>query len=331
MANVEREQGEGEELFEVRAVDLTKYFPAEKVGLLERISGKKQQFIKAVDHVDVELVRGATTALVGESGSGKTTLGRMLVTLEMPTSGSIYYGKTKLGKDTLKDIRKKVQIVFQNPYESLDPRMSIREIVEEPLVRVPQGERLQRVRAALEAVGLKYEDVYYRKARDLSGGQRQRVAIARAMAANPEFIVLDEPTSALDASIQSQVLNLLVDLRKRYGYTYLFITHNMMVAKYISDFVYIMYAGKVVESGTTEQVFGNPLHPYAQLLMKSVPRIEPGVKLEPMSGEAPSLLNPPSGCRFYPRCPFAMDKCKQVEPPLVNVQGHKVACHLYDK
>ncbi|WP_449461857.1 ATP-binding cassette domain-containing protein [Tardisphaera miroshnichenkoae] len=329
MTSVEKE--EATEEYMVRAVDLTKYFPAEKVGILERLTGKKQRYVRAVDHVDIFLRKGLTTALVGESGSGKTTIGRMLATLETPTSGAIYYGDLALSKQTLPQIRKKVQIVFQNPYESLDPRMSIREIVEEPLVKVKSQEKEKRVREVLSAVGLNYDDIYYRKARDLSGGQRQRVAVARAMAASPEFIVLDEPTSALDASVQSQVLNLLVDLREEFGYTYLFITHNMMVARYISDYMYVMYAGKIVETGKTEEVFENPLHPYTKLLLKSVPHLEPGAKLEPMNGEAPSLLNPPSGCRFNPRCPFAMDKCRVQEPPLVDVQGHKVACHLYDK
>jgi len=329
MTSVEKE--ESTEEFMVRAVDLTKYFPAEKVGLLERLAGKKERYVRAVDHVDMVLRKGLTTALVGESGSGKTTIGRMLATLEAPTSGSVYYGDLTLSKQTLPQIRKKVQIVFQNPYESLDPRMSIREIVEEPLVKVKSQEKENRVKEVLSAVGLNYDDIYYRKARDLSGGQRQRVAVARAMAADPEFIVLDEPTSALDASVQSQVLNLLVDLREEFGYTYLFITHNMMVARYISDYIYVMYAGKIVETGKTEEVFENPLHPYTKLLLKSVPHLEPGARLEPMSGEAPSLLNPPSGCRFNPRCPFATEKCRVKEPPLVDVQGHKVACHLYDK
>jgi len=329
MASVEKEE-EAEE-YMVRALDLTKYFPAEKVGILERLTGKKERYVRAVDHVDIVLKKGLTTALVGESGSGKTTIGRMLATLETPTSGTIYYGNLPLNKETLSQIRRKVQIVFQNPYESLDPRMSIREIVGEPLVKMKSEEKSRRVREVLSAVGLKYEDIYYRKARDLSGGQRQRIAIARAMAASPEFIVLDEPTSALDASVQSQVLNLLVDLRGEFGYTYLFITHNMMVARYISDYIYVMYAGKIAESGPTEEVFENPLHPYTKLLLKSVPHLEPGTKLEPMSGEAPSLLNPPTGCRFHPRCPFATDKCRAEEPPLIDVQGHKVACHLYKK
>jgi len=316
----------------VKAEDIKKYFLAEKSGLLERLAHKRMSYIKAVDGVSVEIPKNRTTALVGESGSGKTTLGRILVTLETPSSGKIYYGGLLVDEKNLKEVRKRMQIVFQNPFESLDPRMSIREIVEEPLFKLSADEKQSRAKAALEAVGLNYNDVYYRKARDLSGGQRQRVAIARAIAPNPEFILLDEPTSALDASVQSQVLNLLVELKKKYNYTYLFITHNILVARYISDWIYVMYAGKIVEAGNTEEVFEKPLHPYTKLLLRSVPRLEPGAKLEPMEGEAPSLLNPPPGCRFSPRCPYAFDRCTKEEPRLVQVSGgaHAVACHLYD-
>ncbi|MDP7974838.1 MAG: ATP-binding cassette domain-containing protein [TACK group archaeon] len=314
----------------VRTESLRRYFAAEKLGLLEKLAGRKQRYIKAVDDVNVVLNKNETTALVGESGSGKTTLGRMLATLDMPTSGKIFYGGVELNEDALEFVRHKVQIVFQNPYESLDPRMSIRQIIEEALTRYGGDDRTGRVKEVLEAVGLNYSDIHYRKARDLSGGQRQRVAVARAMAASPEFIVLDEPTSALDASVQSQVLNLLVQLKKQYGYTYLFITHNMMVARYISDRIYIMYAGKVVEAGLSEEVFTDPFHPYTKLLMESVPSLEPTAKLEAMKGEAPSLLNPPPGCRFSPRCPYAFDRCFKEEPRLHLVGQRLVACHLFE-
>ena len=315
----------------IRAESVKKYFLAEKSGLLERLARKQRSYIKAVDGVTVDVIKNETTALVGESGSGKTTLGRMMVTLETPTEGEIHYDGLSIEKKNLDSVRKRLQIVFQNPYESLDPRMNIKQIIEEPLFRLSAAERLERVKESLEAVGLNYNDIYYRKARDISGGQRQRVAIARAIAPNPEFIMLDEPTSALDASVQSQVLNLLVDLKEKFNYTYLFITHNILVAKYISDEIYVMYAGKIIESGKTEDVFNNPMHPYTKLLLKSVPRLEPGVKLEPMVGEAPSLLNPPSGCRFNPRCPYAFDRCFKEEPPLIEIDGHKVACHLYTR
>ncbi|MGC8631740.1 MAG: ABC transporter ATP-binding protein [Thermoprotei archaeon] len=315
----------------IKAESVKKYFLAEKSGLLERLARKQRSYIKAVDGVTVDVIKNETTALVGESGSGKTTLGRMMVTLETPTEGKIHYDGLSIEKKNLDSVRKRLQIVFQNPYESLDPRMNIKQIIEEPLFRLSAAERLERVKESLEAVGLNYNDIYYRKARDISGGQRQRVAIARAIAPNPEFIMLDEPTSALDASVQSQVLNLLVDLKEKFNYTYLFITHNILVAKYISDEIYVMYAGKIIESGKTEDVFNNPMHPYTKLLLKSVPRLEPGVKLEPMVGEAPSLLNPPSGCRFNPRCPYAFDRCFKEEPPLIEIDGHKVACHLYTR
>jgi len=315
----------------IRAERVKKYFLAEKSGLLERLARKQRSYIKAVDGVTVDVVKNETTALVGESGSGKTTLGRMMVTLEAPTEGEIHYDGLSIEKKNLDNIRKRLQIVFQNPYESLDPRMNIKQIIEEPLFRLSAAERLERVKESLGAVGLNYNDIYYRKARDISGGQRQRVAIARAIAPNPEFIMLDEPTSALDASVQSQVLNLLVDLKEKFNYTYLFITHNILVAKYVSDEIYVMYAGKIIESGKTEDVFNNPMHPYTKLLLKSVPRLEPGVKLEPMVGEAPSLLNPPSGCRFSPRCPYAFDRCFKEEPSLIEIDGHRVACHLYTR
>ncbi len=309
---------------------LTKLFLASKYGILDRLTRAKPLYVRAVDGVNINIKRGSTVVLVGESGSGKTTLGRLLVTIEKPTSGEIYYDGLPLSKN-LKEAREQVQIVYQNPFESLDPRMDISSIVEEPLLGkgISKEERKERVKQSLESVGLDYSYVYFRKAKDLSGGQRQRVALARAVISNPKFIVLDEPTSALDASIQSQVLNLLVDIKGKFGYTYLVITHNMMVTKYIADEVYVMYAGKIIETGSVNIVMKSPMHPYTQLLLKSIPSLE-NRKLEPMVGEPPSLINPPSGCRFNPRCPYAFEKCRVEEPELKEVEtGHWVACHLY--
>ena len=316
----------------IRTSHLQKLFLASKYGLLDRLARRKPLYVRAVDDVNINIKRNKTVVLVGESGSGKTTLGRLLVTLESPTSGEIYYEGVPYSRN-IKKVREQVQIVYQNPFESLDPRMDVSSIVEEPLLYkgLSRAERKEMVIQALESVGLDYSYVYFRKPKDLSGGQRQRVAIARAIISNPRFIVLDEPTSALDASIQSQVLNLLIDLKDRYNYTYLVITHNMAVTRYIADEVYVMYAGKIIEMGSVDAIMKEPLHPYTQLLMKSVPSLE-NRKLEPMVGEPPSLINPPSGCRFHPRCPYAFERCKAEEPELSEVkEGHWVACHLYGK
>lgn len=309
---------------------LTKLFLASKFGILDRITGVKPLYVRAVDGVNIKIKRGQTVTLVGESGSGKTTLGRLLATIEKPTSGEIFYEGIPMSHN-LKIAREHIQIVYQNPFESLDPRMDISAIVEEPLLgkKISKEERKEKVKQALESVGLDYSYVYFRKAKDLSGGQRQRIAVARAIISNPRFIVLDEPTSALDASIQSQVLNLLVDLKVKFGYTYLVITHNMMVTKYIADEVYVMYAGKIIETGNVDIIMKTPKHPYTQLLLKSIPSLE-NRKLEPMVGEPPSLIKPPTGCRFNPRCPYAFDRCRVEEPELKEVEpGHWVACHLY--
>ena len=308
---------------------LKKYFLASNYGLLERMARRKKTFVHAVDSVDIRINRGITVGLVGESGSGKTTLGRMLVTLETPTSGKILFNGMNV-IDNIKKIREMIQIVFQNPYESLDPRISIKEILEEPMLKriSDKGERLRMVKESLQSVGIDYGSYYYRKAKDLSGGQRQRIAVARAIISNPEFIVLDEPTSALDASIQSQVLNLLLNLKKERKYTYLLITHNIAVANYASDFIYIMYAGKIVEGAATETIMESPKHPYTQLLLKSAPSFK-DKNVEAIKGDAPSLINLPKGCRFNPRCPWAFDRCKVEEPQLIEIEpGHWVSCFL---
>jgi peptide/nickel transport system ATP-binding protein len=278
----------------------------------------------------MEIASGEVLALVGESGSGKTTLGRMLATLETVTDGEIYFLDEKVTKKKWKKIRRQVQMVFQNPTDSLDPRMPIKDIVTEPLHRsgASRKNKDEMFGSALDLVGLDAETFAQRRSRDLSGGQRQRVAVARAIISNPRFIVLDEPTSALDASVQAQVLNLLSRIHDELKLTYLFITHNISVARFISDKIAVMYAGKVIEIGPTEEVISNAKHPYTQALLRSVPTIQTQ-EIVPPAGEVPSLVNLPSGCRFHPRCPHVMDICRQQEPPLKKVGEVDAACWLY--
>jgi peptide/nickel transport system ATP-binding protein len=310
---------------------LTKYFEASKMGFFQAlISRTPKVWVKAVDGVDVEIVTGEVLALVGESGSGKSTFGRMLATLEVPTKGDIVFMDEKVSRKSWGKVRKQVQMVFQNPTDSLDPRMPVKDIVTEPLHK--SGATKQNKDAsfatALSLVGLDADTFGQRRIRDLSGGQRQRVAVARAIISNPSFIVLDEPTSALDASVQAQVLNLLARIHDELKLTYLFITHNISVARFISDRIAVMYAGKVVETGPTEEVITNPKHPYTQALLKSVPGLTTH-EVAPPTGEVPSLVNLPTGCRFHPRCPFVMDVCKEKEPPLKRVGDVDAACWLY--
>jgi len=300
---------------------IRKYYASSKIGLLDRLTGKKPLFVKALDDVSITINEGEVLGVLGESGCGKTTLAKILATLEKPTYGELYF----MGKNALKNeefVRKHVSIVFQNPLLSLNPRLTVEELIYEV------NKNKKEVKKLLDLVGLSYDYVKDKYPNELSGGQAQRVAIARALAKNPSLLILDEPTSALDASVQAQILNLLIDLQKELKITYLFITHNISVAKYISDRLMVLYAGKVVEEGSANDIFEKPLHPYTQGLISSVPKF--GVKdLRPPSGEAPSLITPPSGCRFHPRCPFAMQICKVKEPPLLEVEGRKVACWLY--
>jgi oligopeptide/dipeptide ABC transporter ATP-binding protein len=318
-------------LIEVR--NLKKHFPVRK-GLLSRVVGH----VKAVDDVSFAIREGETLGLVGESGCGKTTVGRTLLKLLAPTEGRIHFeGRdvTDLGGRALRDLRRHMQIVFQDPFSSLNPRMTIKAIVEEGLLVHREGnrqERLAKVKSVLQQVGL---DPSYinRYPHEFSGGQRQRIGVARALALNPRFIVLDEPISALDVSIQSQIINLLTELKEKYRLTYLFISHDLSVVEYISDRVAVMYLGEIVESASSGNLYKAPLHPYTQALLSSVPTLDPTTRTKRiiLQGDVPSPINPPSGCRFHPRCPLAMDVCKTDAPRTLDFAGHQVRCHAVEQ
>ncbi len=316
-----------EPLVSVRA--LHKYFPV-RSGVFSRVTAQ----VRAVDNLSFDIRRGETLGLVGESGCGKTTVGRTMLRLIEPTAGQVrILGRDVITTDraSLRDLRREMQIVFQDPYSSLNPRFTIQAILEEGLIVHGQRDRAarrRRVEEVLRQVGL---DASYahRYPHEFSGGQRQRVSIARALIVEPKFIVLDEPISALDVSIQSQVINLLVDLRKQYDLTYLFISHDLSVVEYISDRVAVMYLGEIVETAASAALYRQPLHPYTHALLSSVPSLDPARKRLRivLPGDVPSPLNPPQGCRFHPRCPLAMTVCRQTPPQELDVQGQKVRCH----
>ena len=319
----------GEILVEVN--NLVKYFPV-RAGLLQRVVNQ----VRAVDDVSFFVRKGETLGLVGESGCGKTTVGRTMLRLIEPTGGAVKFENRdvfSMKPHDLKITRRDMQIIFQDPYASLDPRVPIGESVMEGLhihrIGTPK-ERIDIMFETLKKVGL--ESYHSRRyPHEFSGGQRQRIGIARALALRPKFIICDEPVSALDVSIQSQVLNILKDLQAEFGLTYLFIAHNLSVVEHVSNRVAVMYLGKMVEMTSREELFRNPLHPYTQALMSAIPVPNPRLKRQRtiLKGDVPSPLNPPAGCRFHPRCPVAIEKCSHEEPPFIEVSpDHWVACWL---
>ncbi len=318
-----------ENLIEVK--NLKKYFPV-RGGILQRV----QAWVQAVDDVSFAVRRGECLGLVGESGCGKTTVGRTILRLIPATAGQVIFeGRDlfALRGDQVKAIRRDMQIIFQDPYSSLDPRMPIGESVGEGLKAhgiTNARERNETVVNMLRKVGL--EEYHARRyPHEFSGGQRQRIGIARALATRPKFIVCDEPVSALDVSIQAQVLNILRELQREFQLTYMFIAHNMSVVEHISDRVAVMYLGKIVEVTDRRTLYNNPQHPYTRALMSAIPIPEPDLQRERivLTGDVPSPLHPPSGCRFHTRCPVAFDRCQVEEPPLVDLGGeHFAACHL---
>jgi oligopeptide transport system ATP-binding protein len=318
-------------LLEVKG--LCMHFPITEGIALPRTVG----VVKAVDGVDFTINRGETMGLVGESGCGKTTTGRCILRLEQPTAGEIRFdGKdvSQIGGQGLRALRRRMQVIFQDPYSSLNPRMKVGSIIAEPIMvhglEANAARRADRVRNLLAVCGLdhSFADRY---PHEMSGGQRQRVGIARALALDPEFIVCDEAVSALDVSIQAQVVNLLEDLRERFGLTYLFIAHDLSVVRHLCQRVAVMYLGRIVELAECDELFDNPLHPYTQALLAAVPVPDPSIEatraFQPAKGEVPSPINPPSGCAFHPRCPKAVERCAQVRPePRELRPGHWVAC-----
>ena len=313
--------------------NLKTYFPV-RAGILQR----PVAWVKAVDDVSFTVREGETFGLVGESGCGKTTVSRTVLRLQPATAGSVWFDGQdvfNLRRDELKKLRRNMQIVFQDPYSSLDPRMPVGDIIAEGLQIHGMKDKKQRngiVQEMLAKVGLNPYHAH-RYPHEFSGGQRQRIGIARALSLNPRFIVADEPVSALDVSIQSQVLNLLKELQREYGFSYLFVAHNLSVVEHISDRVGVMYLGKLVEVTTREDLYHEPLHPYTQALLSAIPVPDPRRKRDRivLKGEVPSPLNPPKGCRFNPRCPLAQDICREVEPPLEEKRvEHLVACHMVD-
>ena len=321
----------------VETRDLRVWFPIKSGIVLDRHVGD----VKAVDGVDLSVWRGETLGLVGESGCGKSTVGRTLLRLYQPTGGEVFFdGRdvTKLSEGQLRPLRRRMQMIFQDPYASLNPRHSIGKIVGEPL-RVhgvaSRGEAARRVQELLSTVGLP-EDAANRYPHEFSGGQRQRIGLARALALNPEFLVCDEPVSALDVSIQAQIVNLLEELQQQLGLTYLFIAHDLAVVRHISTRIAVMYLGKIVEVAPADDLYENPLHPYTITLLSAIPIPDPEIERKRstirVSGDLPSPANPPNACRFHTRCPFAQPtRCADEEPTLRELEGHVVACHYAEQ
>ncbi len=319
----------------VQVDELAKVFDVSAPWLNRVIERRPRQFVNAVDGVSFAIQRGKTLALVGESGCGKSTVARLLVGLYEPTRGQVRFDgvdtKTTLASPQARDLRRRMQMIFQDPYASLNPRWTVRDIVAEPLVEhglvMGDDELSGRVAELLGSVGLAAADMT-KFPHQFSGGQRQRISIARALATEPEFLVCDEPTSALDVSVQAQVLNIMKDLQRQRGLTYLFISHNLAVVRHVSDQVGVMYLGRLVELADRADIFARPRHPYTRMLLDAIPDIAmSGRARTPVQGEVPNPLNPPSGCAFHPRCPHANERCRVERPALSTIGSIQIACH----
>jgi peptide/nickel transport system ATP-binding protein len=319
----------------VQAHDLAKTFDVSAPWLNRVIEGRPRQLLHAVDGVSFEIAKGQTLALVGESGCGKSTVAKLLVGLYEPTRGGLNFDgadahaefKTPQGRH----LRRRIQMIFQDPYASLNPRWTVEDIIGEPLnehgIITDAAQLKDKVSELLKSVGLSPLDMV-KYPHQFSGGQRQRISIARALATEPEVLVCDEPTSALDVSVQAQVLNIMKDLQRQRGLTYLFISHNLAVVRHVSDQVGVMYLGRLVELSGKHQLFGNPRHPYTRMLLDAIPKMhDTGRSRTPVQGEVPNPLNPPTGCAFHPRCPYANERCKAERPALLEIEGIRIACH----
>jgi peptide/nickel transport system ATP-binding protein len=323
----------------VQAHDLAKTFDVSAPWLNRVLERKPRQLLRAVDGVSFDIARGQTMALVGESGCGKSTVARLLVGLYQPTRGTFHFDgqdahaafRTREGRQ----LRRRIQMIFQDPYASLNPRWRVEDIVAEPLKEhgliTDAGDRRDRVAELLASVGMGAQDMV-KYPHQFSGGQRQRISIARALGTHPEFLVCDEPTSALDVSVQAQVLNIMKDLQRQRGLTYLFISHNLAVVRHVSDRVGVMYLGRIVEIAGKHRLFAQPQHPYTRMLLDAIPKMhDTGRARTPVQGEVPNPLDPPTGCAFNPRCPFANERCRVERPALLALRGVRVACHAVEE